>query len=258
VATPVKTDYYELLGVERNADVETIKKAFHAQARDCHPDVSEVEGAEERFREIAEAYTVLSRRESRLLYDRFGYRGRGNRGFDEAVWEARPRVQRGENVNLELGLEPYEAELGAKPIVMYEAFAQCESCDGDGLIGAPDPSCEICEGTGHSRLVSDLDLVRLLQLEPCPDCGAETCPDCDGAGRLLVQRRLRLRVPPHVEEGVQLRVGGEGHAGLPGAIPGDLLVDVYVRPAPRDRVYLQFTAFALLIVTIVILVLYLR
>ena len=88
----VKRDYYEVLGLPRDADDEAIKRAFHSLARDWHPDVADAPDAEARFRELAEAYGVLSKREARLLYDRYGYRGRGNQGFDEALWEARPAV----------------------------------------------------------------------------------------------------------------------------------------------------------------------
>lgn len=98
-----KRDYYAVLGVSRDADDEAIRRAFHGLARDWHPDVADAPDAEARFRELAEAYSVLSKRESRLLYDRYGYRGRGNQGFDEALWEARPsEVVRGENIITEL------------------------------------------------------------------------------------------------------------------------------------------------------------
>ena len=95
----VKRDYYDVLGVSRDADEERIRRAFYAHAREWHPDVTETPEAEERFRELAEAYTVLSKREARLLYDRFGYRSRGSQQLDEALWETRPaEVVRGENI----------------------------------------------------------------------------------------------------------------------------------------------------------------
>src|SRR4029450_12917536 len=140
----LKRDYYEVLGVDRDANGDEIKRAFHALARDWHPDVAGAPGgrarvrdwhpdvadapdAEIRFRELAEAYSVLSRKEARLLYDRYGYRGRGdqgcgNEGFAEALWEARPReAVRGENVHAEIELRSFEALDGARTAIEYEA-----------------------------------------------------------------------------------------------------------------------------------------
>src|SRR3989449_11137879 len=112
VAT-VKRDYYEVLGLSRDANQETIKRAFHSLARDCHPDVADAPDAEVRFRELAEAYSVLSKREARLLYDRYGYRGAGNQGFDEALWEGRTRTKRGDHVHVNLELQSFEAAEGS-------------------------------------------------------------------------------------------------------------------------------------------------
>src|SRR3954465_7363237 len=105
MAAVAKRDYYEVLGLPRNADADSIKRAFHSLARNWHPDVADAPDAEARFRELAEAYAVLSKQDARLLYDRYGYRGRGNQGFDEALWEARPHAPiRGENVHLPIEL----------------------------------------------------------------------------------------------------------------------------------------------------------
>lgn len=253
----MKRDYYEVLGVDRDADVEAIRRAFHALARDWHPDVADVPDAEERFRELAEAYSVLSRREARLLYDRYGYRGRGNQGFDEALWEARPRfAPRGENVHVEIELKSFEAAEGTRRIVSYEALARCNACMGRGSAGLPDPECEYCGGTGRKRTVAHLDAANLLQVEPCPACIGEPCARCEGTGTVRVERRLRLVIPPGVEEGTQLRVGGDGDDAGAGSIPGDLLVGVHVLPPPRDPRVVRYAAFLLLIVAIATLVLY--
>src|SRR2546430_15788742 len=101
----VRRDYYEVLGLSRDADDETIKRAFHSLARDCHPDVADAPDAEVRFRELAEAYAVLSQREARLLYDRYGYRRSGKQGLLEALWEERPRTTRAVSVHLQLELQ---------------------------------------------------------------------------------------------------------------------------------------------------------
>jgi len=253
----LKKDYYEVLGIAREANGEEIKRAFHALARDWHPDVTDAPDAEVRFKELAEAYSVLSRREARLLYDRYGYRGRGNSGFDEALWEARPReAARGENVHTQIVLRSFEAGEGARTVVHYEAAVRCKACMGRGSVGLPDPACEYCGGSGRKRTVSHLDVANLLQIEPCPACVGEPCSQCDGEGTVMAERRIRLVVPPGVENGAQLRVGGDGHDAGAGSIPGDLLVDVKVLPPPRDPRIVRYAAFALLIVAVATLVFY--
>jgi molecular chaperone DnaJ len=253
----VKRDYYEVLGVDRDADIEAIRRAFHALARDWHPDVADVPDAEERFRELAEAYSVLSKREARLLYDRYGYRGRGNQGFDETLWEARPpAAARGENVHVDIELRSFEAAEGTRRLVSYEAVARCNACMGGGSLGLPDPECEYCGGTGRKRTVSHLDVANLLQVEACPACVGEPCTRCGGTGMVPAERRLRLIVPPGVEDGTQLRVSGDGNEAGAGSIPGDLLVHVHVLPPPRDPRIVRYAAFVLLIVAIATLVLY--
>jgi hypothetical protein len=258
VATVDKRDYYEVLGLARDADGETIKRAFHALARDWHPDVAHAPDAEARFRELAEAYAVLSKREARLLYDRYGYRGRGNQGFDEALWEARPAVAaRGENVHVGIELRSIEAAEGTRRLVHYEAVVRCKACMGRGSVGLPDPECDYCGGTGRKRTVSNLEVANLLQIEPCPACIAEPCSQCGGEGTVSAERRIRLLVPPGVQDGAQLRVSGDGNDAGAGSIPGDLLVQVKVIPPPRDPRFVRYTAFVLLIVAIGTLVVYL-
>jgi molecular chaperone DnaJ len=233
----VKRDYYEVLGLPRDADGETIKRAFHSLARDWHPDVADDPDAEVRFRELAEAYGVLSKREARLLYDRYGYRGRGNQGFDEALWEARPpATKRGENVYVAVELREFEAAEGSRQVVRYQAAVRCKACMGRG---------------------SHLDVANLLQIGPCPACVGEACSQCEGDGTVIAERRVRLVVPPGVEDGAQLRVGGDGNDAGAGSIPGDLLVSVTVIPELRDPRIVRYTAFALLIVSVLTLVFYL-
>ncbi len=253
----VKRDYYEVLGLARDADEDTIKRAFHSLARDWHPDVAAAPDAEVRFRELAEAYSVLSKREARLLYDRYGYRGRGNQGFDEALWEARPAVAaRGENIHVEIELRSFEAEEGTRRMVTYEAAVRCKACMGRGSVGLPDPECDFCGGTGRKRTVSSLDVANLLQIDPCPACIAEPCSQCGGEGTVLAERRIRLLVPPGVQDGAQLRVGGDGNDVGAGSIPGDLLVQVKVLPPPRDPRFVRYAALVLLVVAIATLAVY--
>jgi len=257
----VKRDYYEVLGVDREADPGEIKTAFHGLARDWHPDVAEAPEAEERFRELAEAYSVLSKREARLLYDRYGYRGRGNQNFDEALWdiETEPEpagVERGENVFVGLEIRSFEATEGTRRMVTYDAVVRCKRCMGRGSAGLPDPECEVCGGTGRKRTVANLEAANLMQIEPCSACFGEVCSQCGGEGTVETERRIRLRVPPGVEDGAQLRVSGDGHDAGAGSIPGDLLVRVHVLPPPRDPRAVRYAAFALLIVAVATLVLY--
>jgi molecular chaperone DnaJ len=254
----VKRDYYEVLGLARDADGDTIKRAFHSLARDWHPDVAEAPDAELRFRELAEAYSVLSKREARLLYDRYGYRGRGNQGFDDALWDARPAVAtRGENVHVGIELRSFEAAAGTRQIVSYEALVRCQACAGRGSLGLPDPGCEACSGTGRKRTVSSLEVANLLQIESCPACIAEPCSECNGEGTVSAERRIRLLVPPGVRDGAQLRVGGDGNDAGAGSVPGDLLVRVTVLRPPRDSRLIRYTAFLLLAVAIATLALFL-
>jgi len=257
MAAVQKRDYYEVLELGRDANAGAIKRAFHALAREWHPDVSDSPDAGARFRELAEAYTVLSDRQARLLYDRYGYRGRGNQGFDEALWEARPAVAaRGENVHVGIELRSFEVTEGTRQLVSYEALVRCKTCAGRGSVGSPDPECEHCGGTGRKRTVSNLEVANLLQIEPCPACIAEPCSRCGGEGTVSAERRIRLLVPPGIQDGTQLRVGGDGNDAGAGSIPGDLLVGVKVLAPPRDPRFIRYAALVLLFVAIATLALY--
>lgn len=253
----VKTDYYEVLGVSRDADEESIRKAFHTRARDCHPDVSDSPDDHRQFRELARAYSVLSKPAARLLYDRYGYRGRGNQGFDDKRWDARRRPPRGDNVHLRLELQAYEATEGTRRIVRYEAPTPCAGCDGRGVAGDPNPDCPDCGGSGQWRQISHLDVARILRIEACPRCGADTCDVCDGAGVIEADRRVKVRIPPALEDGAQLRVSGEGGGGGTRGVPGDLLLDIHVRHEPRGSRLIQLLALALFLAALAVLVTYL-
>jgi molecular chaperone DnaJ len=256
--TTVQGDYYGLLGVPRDADAETIRQAFYAAARAWHPDVSDAPDAEQRFRELAEAYTVLSKSSSRTLYDRYGYRGRGNNGFYEALWDAREPAPRGENVRESVVLHAFEADLGVSHVVEFSAVRACAVCNGQARSGAHDPTCPDCGGTGRVREISENADARVLQIVRCATCAGGDCRECDGTGLVKVERRLRVRIPAGISDGDQLRVGGEGNAPTHAGAPGDLLLDVRVLPAPRNRRPVRYVTLALLIATVVILVLYLR
>ena len=127
---------------------------------------------------------------------------------------------------------------------------------GRGSLGLPDPECDACGGSGRKRTVSHLDVANLLQIEPCPACVGEACSQCGGDGIVPAERRIRLVVPPGVQDGAQLRVGGDGNDAGAGSIPGDLLVRVNVLPPPRDPRVVRYAAFVLLLVAVATLVLY--
>ncbi|HEX7145108.1 MAG TPA: DnaJ C-terminal domain-containing protein, partial [Gaiellaceae bacterium] len=131
-----------------------------------------------------------------------------------------------------------------------------KTCAGRGSVGSPDPECEHCRGTGRKRTVSNLEVANLLQIEPCPACIAERCSRCGGVGTVSAERRIRLLVPPGMQDGTQLRVGGDGNDAGAGSIPGDLLVRVKVLAPPRDPRFVRYVALVLLFVAIATLALY--
>jgi molecular chaperone DnaJ len=251
----VKHDYYELLGVSREADAETIRKAFRAAVQAC--DASDAPGADMRIRELKEAYGVLARPESRLLYDRYGYRARASGGLDEAHWEAREPAARGEDVTQELVLRSFETSKGASRLISFEAAQTCPECGGSGSAAEPDPNCPACGGTGRyaHRPTSDADP---LEVERCPVCAPEPCEQCGGSGRVDALRRLNVQIPPGLETGDQLRVASEGNAAQRGGIPGDLLLDVTVQPQPRESRLIRYIALLLFVAAVVVLYIFLH
>jgi molecular chaperone DnaJ len=252
----VKADYYEVLGIPRDADEDAVRRAFHTLARDCHPDVSDAPEDHQRFRELAEAYGVLSKPASRLLYDRYGYRGRGNHAYPEEVEAGEEPGERGDDVRAAIELEAYEATRGARKLVRYEAVSECPSCEGVGVLGEPDPECAECGGTGQVREVSEVAAAHILRIELCVACGLLQCDECDGTGLVVAERVVRVRVPPGIEDGDQLRVAGEGGVGDPDAPAGDLLLDLAVKPEPRDPGLVRYLALAGMLAAVALLVAY--
>jgi molecular chaperone DnaJ len=252
-------DYYELLGVDRSADDAEIKRAFRRLARQHHPDVSDAPGAEERFREIVEAYEVLSKSETRQLYDRFGHAGLRGGGFqpshvdfgslsdlfaaffgDDLFGVGGRRGRRGADVAALVEIELVEAARGVKRDVPFEAVVTCSRCSGRGA--EPDSevtTCETCGGAGRLQQVSNSVFGQFVRTQACPTCGGsgrivrEPCVECGGAGRVLEERRLDVEIPPGIHDGQRIRLSGEGHAGEPGSRAGDVYVQVRVRPDPR-------------------------
>ena len=212
-AATVTRDYYEILGVERDADGETIKRAFRARARALHPDVSDDPDAAEKFGELSEAYGVLSKPPSRLLYDRFGYRGRGNGWFvPHGARAAGAFVRRQKPPVGEVLVDELEAQRGVRRKVRWERRERCGACAGGGAApGAFAVGCPACDGTGRRRVEASLsDGERLIQIEDCPDCRgrgrlvSERCPECDGAGERTVRRTSEVHVPAGSADGARV------------------------------------------------------
>jgi molecular chaperone DnaJ len=254
-------DYYELLGVSRSATDAEIKKAFRALARELHPDVSDDPNAEERFKEVVEAYEVLSNSERRQLYDRFGHAGLRSRGFTPTSFDfgtlgdlfsaffgddlfgvgARSRgAARGADLAAEVEVELVEAARGAQREVPVEVAVTCPTCEGSGAEPGTAPvACPACGGSGRLQEVSSTVFGQFVRTQTCGRCGGvgtvveHPCSTCDGVGRVLEGRKLTVEIPPGIHDGQRIRIGGEGHAGALGGRAGDLYVLVRVRPDPR-------------------------
>jgi molecular chaperone DnaJ len=252
-------DYYELLGLTPGATDADIKKAFRRRARELHPDVSTAPDAHERFREVAEAYEVLSNAETRQLYDRYGHAGLRRRGFTPSGFDAgnlsdlfaaffgddlftagaRRRPSRGGDVAVAVEVELAEAATGVSRRVDTQIAVPCETCGGDGAEPGTAPiTCETCGGAGVLQQVSRSLFGEFVRTQPCPRCdGAglvvETpCHACDGAGRTVESRSLDVEIPPGIHDGQRIRLRGRGHAGANGAPAGDAYVQVRVAPHP--------------------------
>lgn len=250
-------DYYELLRVPRNADEGEIKKAFRRLARELHPDVSEAPDAQERFREVVEAYEVLSKPETRELYDRYGHAGLRGGGFRPGQFDfgslsdlfaaffgddlvgGRAR-SRGADLAAEVEIELVEAAHGVTREVPFRVAVPCAHCDGDGAEpGTEITTCPTCGGQGRLQQVSRSVFGEFVRTRTCPECAGtgrrvETpCSECGGGGRVVDERRLDVEIPAGIHDGQQIRLTGEGHAGVLGARSGDAYVRVHVLPDPR-------------------------
>jgi molecular chaperone DnaJ len=259
----VRRDPYEVLGVPRDADERQVKRAFRTLARELHPDVNSHDPeAEEKFKEAAEAYEILSDAERRATYDRFGFEGLDSRGFAstahgfgsfadifDAFFGGDPfgaafgrgpgRVQGGDvAVAVEVSLE--EAARGTAVDIAYDVVDTCERCGGSRAEpGTPVETCSRCGGAGRVRAVTRTAFGQLVREQACDVCGgegrvpAEPCRECGGRGRRAVRRTLEVDVPAGIADEQRIRLAGRGHAGERGGPPGDLYVLVRVTEDER-------------------------
>ncbi len=255
--TTAKADYYELLGVTRTAAADEIKKAFRRLAMQFHPDRNQEDGAEARFKQISEAYEVLSDPEKRAAYDRYGHAGldfgRGFEGTDFGgfgdIFDAffggtttgrrRREAQRGGDRRADIELTFEEAAFGTEREIEVERIERCQRCAGSGSEPGSSPQrCPACDGTGEVRRSSRSVFGQFVNIATCGRCHGEgnvvtdPCQECRGQGRERKSRQLEVNIPAGVNDGSRMRLSGEGDTGLQGGPPGHLYV--YIGVAPHE------------------------
>jgi molecular chaperone DnaJ len=258
MSSTVPRDPYEVLGVSRDADEATIKKAFRRLARQLHPDVNKHDpDAEEKFKQAAEAYEILSDPERRAIYDRYGHEGLRSGGhapnfdsfgsisdlFDAFFGSAfgggatRTGSRQGDDVAVSIEISLADAYSGTKAEVSFEAVDRCERCHGNGAEpGTPIETCGRCGGTGVLQSVTRSPFGQVVRQVTCDRCSgdgrvaAQPCGACEGRGLVVGTRKLEVEVPAGIQAGQRIRLAGRGHAGEHGGPPGDLYVIVEIAP----------------------------
>ena len=254
-------DYYEILGVSRNADKDELKRAYRRLARKYHPDVNKESGAEERFKEINRAYEILSEPEVRARYDRFGEAGVSSgagQGFQDFgdfggfadIFESffsgfsggmgqqsrrRSGPARGDDLRLDLKLDFREAVFGGDKEIRISHLETCSNCGGTGAKPGTSPvNCSTCNGAGQVRRATRTPFGSFTQVSVCPTCNGtgqmieQKCDVCGGSGQKQETKKLKISIPAGVDNGTRLRVSSEGDAGKRGGPPGDLYVYLFV------------------------------
>ena len=259
----MEKDYYDVLGVDKDASQQEIKKAYRKLALKYHPDKSDDPDAEEKFKEISEAYAVLSDQEKRQRYDRYGHAGIdqeysyedifrgadfsdifGDLGFNDIFKQffggfggQRQRQRRGRDILYKLEISLEDAYHGNEKEVTLNRREQCPECDGSGAGADSDvTTCSKCNGSGQVQQSSRTAFGHFTQITVCPKCGGEgtiiekPCPRCNGDGTVRQRRTITVQIPPGVQDGMRLRLAGEGEAGEKNAPSGDMYVEVHIRP----------------------------
>nr|B8HLD2.1 RecName: Full=Chaperone protein DnaJ [Cyanothece sp. PCC 7425] len=260
-------DYYDILGVSRDAGQEDLKQAYRRLARKYHPDVNKEAGAEERFKEINRAYEVLSDPETRARYDRFGeagvsgaaagYGDMGDMGGFADIFESifsgfggvgagtsrrRTGPSRGDDLRFDLKLEFREAIFGGEKQIRITHLETCTTCNGSGAKPGTKPrTCGTCGGAGQVRRATRTPFGSFTQVSVCPTCNGkgqvieDKCETCGGNGQAQVTKKLKITIPAGVDTGTRLRVSNEGDAGQQGGPAGDLYVYLFVQEDPEFR-----------------------
>ncbi|MFI0417305.1 molecular chaperone DnaJ [Spongiactinospora gelatinilytica] len=253
-----KSDYYGTLGVRRDASAEEIKKAYRRLARELHPDVNPDPATQERFKEVTQAYEVLSDPSKRQMYDLGAdpYAGAGagaGAGFGAGfpfsdIMDAffgsaggarapRSRARRGRNATIRVELDLREACFGTTRELMVDTAVVCEVCQGSGASAGTHPdTCDMCQGRGEVSQVTRSFLGQVMTSRPCPQCGGygsiirHPCQECSGDGRVRTRRTIKVRIPAGVEDGTHIQLAGEGEVGPGGGPPGDLFLEIVEKP----------------------------
>ena len=272
-----KRDYYEVLGVEKGASAEEIKKAYRKSAMKYHPDRNPGDKeAEEKFKEVGEAYEVLSDDDKRARYDQYGFAGvdpnfgagagggfgGGFGGFGDfgdfgdifgsffgggaSRGASANGPRRGENVAMRLELTFEEAAFGVEREVSAQRIESCAACSGTGSADGTVETCSNCRGTGQVRTVQNFMGMQMQSSAPCPKCGGKgktiktPCNTCKGKGKVRRTQKIKVKIPAGVDEGQSVRVRGEGNVGTNGGPNGDLLVEIFIkRHAIFSRQYMD-------------------
>lgn len=264
-----KRDYYDVLGVPKNASKEDVKSAYRKLAMQYHPDRNKEPGAEERFKEISEAYAVLSDEEKKAQYDQFGHagidsrysqedifrgvdfdeilRGFGFGGFDNIFdslfgFGAQRESPRGKDIQVPVVISLEEVSKGAVKQVELDRTERCEVCGGSGAQpGTNVRTCTQCNGAGQVQRIQSAGFARLVRVETCPKCSGTgrivdtPCRNCRGSGLVQKHRVLDVKIPAGIEDGNSLRLSEGGYAKRGGSAPGDLYVLVRVKPHPMFK-----------------------
>ncbi|MBX6765950.1 MAG: molecular chaperone DnaJ [Actinomadura rubrobrunea] len=256
-------DYYATLGVRRDASPDEIKKAYRRLARELHPDVNPDPETQERFKEITQAYEVLSDPKKREMYDLgvdpFASAGSGGGGgagpFGGAgfpfsdIMDAffgtassrgpRTRARRGRNATLRVELDLAETAFGTTRELTIDTAVVCSTCEGSGCAPGTHPeTCDTCMGRGEVQQVQRSFLGQVMTSRPCPRCGGfgsvirTPCPECSGDGRVRTRRTVKVKIPAGVENGIHIQLAGEGEVGPGGGPPGDLFLEIVEKPHP--------------------------